>query len=228
MRKVLIYVGVVWLLAGLPCLAFGVLQWRADRHFATAGRHIVGVVFSTARHTGGGTVSRGYHVLYQFRTPEGVFVTNEATMSRSAHNALDKGGPIDVVYLPEDPNQSRARGEYSTVWVTLPMGVVFTGIGVVCLGIVIRQTLFEARMRRRGVLTEATVTDVVRANVQVNRVWQAKVGYQFSDERGNRQEGHSPLMPEPDAAQWTAGRRVYVKYDRTRPSVSMWIGPDPG
>jgi hypothetical protein len=227
MRKVLIYVGVVWLLAGLPCLAFGVQQWRADRHFATAGRHIVGVVLSTARHTGS-TVSRGYHVLYQFKTPERVIVTNEATMSRSAHNALDKGGPIDVVYLPEDPNQSRARGEYSMVWVTLPMGIVFTGIGVVCLGIVIRQTVFEARMRRHGVLTEATVTGVVRANVQVNRVWQARVGYQFRDEFGNTQEGQSSLMSEPDAAQWTAGRRVYVKYDRTRPSTSMWIGPDPG
>ena len=142
MRKVLFYVGVVWLLAGLPCLAFGVQQWRADRHFATAGRHIVGVVLSTARPIGT-TVSRGYHVSYQFTTPERVIVTNEATMSRSAHRALDKGGPIDVVYLPEDPYQSRARGEYSMVWVTLPMGIVFTGIGVVCLGIVIRQTVFE-------------------------------------------------------------------------------------
>ena len=230
MRKVLFVVGVVWLLPGLPLLAFGVKQLRDDRHFATAGRHTVGHVVSKAPRAGNPNrtqTSRGYHVLYQFTTPEHVSVTNEATMSQSAYNALSDGGPIDVVYLPEDPNQSRALGEYSTVWVTLPMGVVFTFIGVVCLGIAVRQTMFEGRLRRHGVLTEATVTDVVRANVQIDRVWQARVGYQFSDEIGNRQEGHSPLMPEPDAAQWTAGRRVYVKYDRTRPSTSLWIGPQP-
>jgi hypothetical protein len=226
MKKMLTYVGVVWLLAGLPVLAFGVKQLREDRHFATAGRHIVGRVFSMSPRAGSGTVSRGHHVLYQFTTPERVSVTNEATMSQSAYYALSDGGPIDVIYLPEDPNQSRAHGEYSMVWVTLPMGGVFTFIGVVCLGIAIRQTMFEWRMRRHGVLTEATVTDVVRANVKINSVWQARVGYHFSDERGTRREGHT-LMPEPDAAQWTAGRRVYVKYDRTRPSTSLWIGPQP-
>jgi hypothetical protein len=67
----------------------------------------------------------------------------------------------------------------------------------------------------------------VRADVKIDRVWQARVRYPFSDESGHRQEGRSLLMPEPDAAQWTAGRRVYVRYDRLRPSKSQWIGPQP-
>jgi len=165
-------------------------------------------------------------VLYTFKAPGSLSVANEATMSRSAYNALSDGGPIEVVYLPETPSQSRARGEFSTVWVFVPLGVVFTSIGIVCLGIAIRETLSAARLRRDGVLTEATVTEVVRANVTINNVPQVRVGYQFSDEQGLRQEGRSRLMPEPDAAQWTAGRRVYVKYDRGRPSKSLWIGPD--
>jgi len=230
MNKVLAVVGVVFLVVGLPFLALGVSRLREDRHFATAGRQTVGVVVSKAPRAGRphrtGT-SRGYFVLYQFTTPERVSVVNEATMSQSAYNALSDGGPIEVVYLPETPSQSRARGEFSTVWVFLPLGVVFTSIGIVCLGIAIRQTMSAARLRRDGVLTEATVTDVVRANVTINNVSQVRVGYHFSDEQGLRQDGRSPLMAEPDAAQWTAGRRVYVKYDRARPSKSLWIGPQP-
>jgi hypothetical protein len=107
------------------------------------------------------------------------------------------------------------------------MGVVFTAIGAICLGIAIRQTVSDARLQRGGVLTEATVTQVMRSDTMIDRVWQARVGYEFNDEHGEPQEGRSPLMPEPDAAQWTAGRRVYVKYDRARPSKSLWIGPDP-
>jgi hypothetical protein len=230
MKKTLIVVGIVWLLAGLPLLAFGLKQLREDRHFATAGRHAVGVVVSKAPRAGNPNrtrASRGYFVLYRFATPERVSVVNEATMSQSAYNALDDGGPIDVVYLPEAPTQSRARGEYSIVWVVLPMGVVFTAVGVVCLGLGIRQGVSDGRLRRDGVLTEATVTDVVRSDVQINRVWQARVVYHFNDERGALQEGRSHLMPEPDAAHWTAGRRVYVRYDRARPSKSLWIGPQP-
>jgi hypothetical protein len=165
--------------------------------------------------------------LYTFKTPERLGVSNEATVSGSAYNALTNGGPIDIVYLPENPTKSRARGEYSMVWVTLPMGVVFTSIGVLCLGFGIPRILSDARMRRHGVLTEATVTEVIHENVTVNNAKQARVGYHFNDERGLRQEGQSPLMPEPDAAQWTAGRKVYVKYDRDRPSKSLWIGPQP-
>ena len=229
MNKVLIYVGVVWLLVGLPILGFGIGQLREDRHFATAGRPTVGLVLSKAPRAGrpGSSPSRGYHVLYTFKTPGRLGVANEATMSRSAYNALSDGGPIDVVYLPEDPTRSRARGEYSMVWVVLPMGVVFTSIGVICLGIAIPQVVSGARLRRHGVLTEAVVTDVVPANVKIDRVQQVRIGFHFNDERGVRQEGRSPLMPEPDAAQWTAGRRVYVKYDRARPSKSLWIGPEP-
>jgi hypothetical protein len=230
MKKVLLYVGVIWLLAGLPVLAFGVRQLREDMHFATAGRQTVGLVLSMAPRAGSRNrtgPTRGYHVLYTFKTPERLGVANEATMSRSAYNALSNGGPIDIVYLPENPYQSRARGEYSMVWVTLPMGLVFTSIGVICLGIAIPQIVSDARLRRHGVLTEATVTNVVLADVKINSVQQARVGYHFNDERGLRQEGRSPLMPEPDATQWTAGRRVYVKYDCARPSKSLWIGPDP-
>ena len=166
-------------------------------------------------------------MLYRFTTPERRTVVNEATMSQSAYNALSDGGPIEVVYLPEDPTQSRARGEYSIAWVFVPLGGVFTLIGLVCLGIAIPAMISAARLRRYGVLTEATVTEVVRADVKIDRVQQARVGYEFSDGRGNRQQGRSPLMPEPDAAQWTPGRRVYVKYDRARPSKSLWLGPQP-
>lgn len=230
MKKVLFYVGAVWLLVGLPLLALGVGQLRQARHFATAGRQTVGRVLSKAPRAGRAArtgTSRGYFVLYQFTTPERGSVTNEATMSQSAYNALSDGGPIDVVYLPEDPTQGRVRGEYSTVWVVVPLGVVFTCIGVVCLSIAIRRTMSDARLQRHGVLTEATVIDVVRADVKIDGVWQARVRYHFNDESGQRQESRGPLMPEPDAAQWSAGRRVYVKYDRARPSKSLWVGPQP-
>ena len=51
MNKVLVYVGVVWLLIGLPLLALGAGQLREDRHFATAGRQTVGLVVSKASST---------------------------------------------------------------------------------------------------------------------------------------------------------------------------------
>jgi Protein of unknown function (DUF3592) len=228
MAKVLSVVGVVWLLAGLPCLAFGVAQLREDRRFATAGRHTVGIVVSKAPRAGNPNrtrASRGYFVLYRFVTPERVTVVNEATMSQSEYDALSDGGPIELVYLPENPYQSRARGEFSAVWVLLPMGVVFTLIGCTCLGIAIRHTMSAARLRRHGILTEATITGAVDANMKINGVPQMRIAYHFSDEQGLRHEGRSPMMPEPDAAEWTAGRRVYVKYDRARPSKSLWIGP---
>jgi hypothetical protein len=230
MTKVLFAVSVLFLLVGLPVLALGGSQLLADRQVA-AGRHTVGVVVNKVPRAGRPnqrSVNRGYFVIYRFTTPERMSVENEATMSQWAYNALSDGGPIDVVYLPEAPTRSRARGELSTVWVSLPIGAFFTAVGVICLALAIPQALSDRRLRRDGVLTEATVTEASPANMKINGIPQVRVGYQFSDERGERRQGRSPMMPEPDAAEWTAGRRVFVKYDRARPSNSLWIGPEPG
>ena len=136
----------------------------------------------------------------------------------------DPREPVEIAYLPRDPSNNRVRGESKMLlaWIFGGLGSLFAIAGGVIFGIGVRGSLRGRRIRETGMTAEAVITRVKMTNVRINRRRQARVVYEFRDDRGEKRTGKGPYMPLDEAERWKSGDRITIKYDRDRPQRSVW------
>lgn len=222
--------GGIWLLVGVPFLVAGLLVLRSDRNFARDARVTRGTVLSKdierSRGNNGSTSTR-YVVRYRFTAPDGRVLEGRAGVDRDRWDALVEREPIEIAYDPADPASHRPAGASNTILgaIFAALGGLFSIAGGAIFAAGVRGARRAARVRENGMTAEAIVTRVRATNVSINKRKQARVEYEFRDERGEARTGKSGYLPVSEAARWTPGDRITIKYDRERPQVSFWDPP---
>lgn len=106
----------------------------------------------------------------------------------------------------------------------LGIGVIFSLVGGSFAGYGLWQANIEQRILNNGVSVRATVTGTEQTYTRVNGRYLWRVQYQYLDASGATHRGTSPRMDPRDAQSWRPGDQVYVRYDRTQPGSSVWLG----
>ena len=222
------WVGTIFVVAGSIASIASVGEWRAARRFdrdaVTAQAAVVDTSLEGASRDG--NQSTRYLVTYRFTQPNGAEVEQTEEIPLETWERLAAGDSVPVRYLPDDPGTARTHSA-TPAWVP-PLVAALTAAFAV-LGVLIarsgwRRLLVHVRALRNGVAAQATVIDVAPTGVTVNRVPQWRLRYEFRDGRGERHEGASDYLKPYEAAEWQAGDRGTVRYDRDRAADSVWLG----
>jgi hypothetical protein len=109
------------------------------------------------------------------------------------------------------------------LWVFALAGLAASGFG----GFILRRTLIAAARERRlmqsGIQLTATVTDIRRGLVEINRQTRWYVCYRY-DHAGRTLTGESDSMHGEAVADFKPGDRVSIKVDPQRPEQSLFLG----
>jgi hypothetical protein len=109
------------------------------------------------------------------------------------------------------------------LWVFALAGLAASGFG----GFILRRTLVAAARGRRlmqsGIAVTATVTDVRRSRVEINRQSRWYVCYRY-EYGGRTLTGESDSMHGEAVADFKPGDRVSIKVDPRQPEDSLFIG----
>jgi hypothetical protein len=119
-----------------------------------------------------------------------------------------------------DPNQL----DGAPAWVFALAGLAASGFG----GFIVRRALLdrarEKRLMRTGVPVSATVRDVRRSRVEINRRSRWYVCYRYEYD-GRKLTGESHSMAGEWVADFKPGDAVQIKVDPGRPEDSLFMGP---
>lgn len=117
-----------------------------------------------------------------------------------------------------------AMDEPGLLWVFLPVGVVLAAVG----GYIVRRALATAardkRLMRSGIQLTATVTDVRRSPVDINRQARWHVHYRYEYSTGRNFEGRSRALPGDAVEGYRPGGEVLIKVDPRHPEESLFLG----
>jgi hypothetical protein len=227
MNRFLLLFGGIWFVVGLPFAVIGIYVWTAEREFEREARVATGIVVSKdinhSRNKDGST-STSYSVRYRFTPRGGRTLEGESGVDRDGWNRFAEREPIEIAYLPSDPSNNRVRGTSKMVlaWIFTGLGGLFTVAGAVILGFGIRSSVRDRRLRDTGMTAEAVVTRVKATTVKINKRRQARVFFEFRDDRGQTRTGRSAHLPIDDAMAWKPGDRITIRYDRDRPQHALW------
>jgi hypothetical protein len=109
------------------------------------------------------------------------------------------------------------------LWVFALAGLAVSAFG----GFILRRTLValarERRLMETGIQMPATVTDVRRSLVEINRQTRWYVCYRY-DYGGRTLTGESDNMPGEMVADFKPGDRVRIKVDPGKPEESLLLG----
>jgi len=222
------WVGTIFVVAGSIASLGSVGEWREARRFEREAVTAEAVVLATSieRASRDGNASTRYLVTYRLTPNDGPDVERTEEIPVEHWEQLAAGDAVTVRYRPSDP--ATARTEPATpVWVPLLVAAAtaaFALIGAFIARPGWRRAFVLVRVHRRGVPAQATVIDVAPTGTRVNRVPLWRLKYEFRDERGERHEGVSDYLRPHQAAEWGAGDRGAIRYDRIRPAESVWLG----
>lgn len=229
-----LWFGGIWLFCGSPFLIIGLYlgtqHVTISKRLAAEGRTVEGMVLTKAVTSSSSGSSRDsttptYEVTFRFLTPGGI-MHGKTEVPGDTWDTLIERKPIRVTYLPDAPQHHRIEGQTSGWWVPgifTVMGGIFTSLGGFILLRARSRLQTTRRLQREGVTTTATVSDIRAANMRINGVQQHAVHYQYQDEHGRSYTGEETFAPE-EAGRWKEGGRVTIRYDRQRPSHSLWVG----
>lgn len=226
-RSVAIWVGVIFVVAGSGGVYTGLNEWQSSRRFereALAAEATVVAKLLAAANRDDGTNTK-YSLVYRFTASNGESIEQTEELPIEEWERLDEGSRLEVRYLPSAPSTARTRPD---PWWVPPLitGVMalFVLIGVAVARPGVRRARVIARLDRAGVSVPGTVQNVWATGTTINRVRQWQLRYEFRDHAGVTQRGESDLLAPHEAADWRAGDNGVVRYDRDRPSDSVWLG----
>lgn len=114
--------------------------------------------------------------------------------------------------------------EPALLWVFLPAGLVLAGVG----GYIVRRARATAardkRLMHSGIQIAATVTDIRRSPVEINRRARWHVHYRYEYTTGRVLEGRSRMLSSEAVAAFQPGDPVLVKVDPRHPEESLLLG----
>ena len=222
------WVGTIFVVAGTLASIGSVGEWRAARRFEQDALTAQAAVVETSLQGASrdGNQSTRYLLTYRFTLSNGAEREQTEEIPLDVWEALAAGDAVTVRYLPDDPATARTRST-TPAWVP-PLVAVLTA-AFALLGVLIarpgwRRLLVLVRVQRNGVTAQAAVTEVAPAGIVVNRVPQWRLKYEFRDQRGERHEGLSDYLRPHEAAEWQAGDRGTILYDRDSAADNVWLG----
>jgi len=225
-----LFVGGLFLVIGI---SVGVHKFTVNDRLEKEGRAVEGMVLTKEIYTtsskSGSRSNPSYRVTFRFAPLQGEVVRGTGEVNADVWDSLEEQGPIQVTYLPDQPQAHRVPGQSKTD-VVLPLvfgvlGGILSSIGGVIVFNAVGKRKREEELRRTGGNAEATVTDVGPANIRINGIQQWKLRYRFQDPSGALQSGSCTLTPE-EAQEWQAGQTGKVRYDLRRPMTNLWVGKD--
>jgi hypothetical protein len=117
--------------------------------------------------------------------------------------------------------------EPALFWIFLSVGVALAAVG----GFIIRRALTIAardkRLMRSGIQLTATVTDIRRSPIDINRQARWHVHYRYEYSAGRGFEGRSRALSGADMERFKPGDSVLIKADPRRPAESLFLGAPP-
>ena len=228
--------GGIWLSVGLVFLVVGVSvgihRMSVDERLEREGRTVDGMVLTKEIYRksskSGNSSSPSYRVTFRFVPRDGEIVEGTADVTAEDWDVLEERGPVQVMYLPDEPQSHRIHGQSDDIVLPIVFGVVGGVIG--SLGGFVVFNAVGARRRERdlarsGMTAEATITDVVPSYLRINGVNQVTLHYEFQDAQGKTRKGSCTMAPE-EAGEWPPGRMGRVRYDPRKPNVNVWRGAD--
>lgn len=232
-----LWFGGIWLSVGSLFLVIGIwvgvhrimVNDRLEKEGRTTkGMVLTKEVYSTSSKSGSQS-SPSYRITFRFTPREAETVRGTAEVNAEDWDVLEERGPIQVTYLPDQPQSHRVLGQSKTE-IVLPLvfgvvGGILSSIGGFIVLNALGKRTREKALKRAGGTAEATVTDVGPANVRINGILQGKLRYRFQDPSGTLQTGSCTLSPE-EAQDWQPGQTGKVRYDLRRPGINVWIGKD--
>jgi len=109
-------------------------------------------------------------------------------------------------------------------WVFALAGLAASGFG----GFILRRTLLdrarEKRLMNEGMAVRATVTDVHRSRIEINRRSRWYVAYRY-EYGGRKLTGESHSLPAEWVLDFKPGDAVQIKVDPRKPEDSLFMGP---
>ena len=117
--------------------------------------------------------------------------------------------------------------EPALFWIFLPVGLVLGTVG----GFIVRRALMIAardkHLLQSGIQLTATVTDVRRSPIDINRQARWHVHYRYDYSAGRSFEGRSRALPGEMVESFKPGDSVLIKADPRQPAESLFLGPPP-
>jgi hypothetical protein len=114
--------------------------------------------------------------------------------------------------------------EPGLLWVFLPVGLVLPVVG----GYIVRRALVTAardkRLMQSGIQLTATVTDIRRSPIEVNRQARWHVHYRYEYSTGRSFEGRSRALSSGAVEDLKPGGEVLIKVDPRHPEESLFLG----
>lgn len=227
-RWSLLWFGAIFFTVGIMLVYVGVYEWQKQQHFNREAVQAQATVLSKSleRATRDGNPRTKYLLTYHFSTADGRTVEQTDEVSVDEWEIQNGGSRLTVTYVPSNPESARTRSG-ADWWEPLmfgAFGVLFTLIGIVVARSDLRHVLLVWRLSRTGLPAEGTVRKVWATSTSINRVPQWQLSYEFRDHMGLTQQGESHLLSPEEATSWNVGDKGPVRFDRTRPQDSVWIG----
>lgn len=215
--------------AGSAGFVAGVRGWHAGARIAERG------VFEAAAAINGKAIapvgnahdaSTRYLARYRFTAKDGTRFEGSEEVSLEPCESVAEGKPVAICYLPSHSADGPARpGRPWWMWPLLSGiagGVAVLGAALAGPGVLRLQAI--SRVQRSGTDARATVIDVAPIYTRLDRGRHWRIRYEFTDGLGRTQAGNSELMSPREAAQWSIGDGVAVRFDPHAPRNNCWLG----
>jgi hypothetical protein len=219
--------GGLFLFVGLGFLHGGIEDAAKERAYRQRGQAVQALVVgkSIRRASRNGNSSTKYEIAYRFTTPDGQPRNGVKVVSVDDWERLEPGNPLVIVYLPDEPQASRAadQGGMGSALLMGALGGVLALLGGGLLTWSAVRLWRERRLLRSGAPTQGTILAIEPGSLAVNRVRQWNVRYSYRDHLGQTREGSSGPLPPDHAHALDVGDAVEVRFDAERPEQSIWV-----
>jgi hypothetical protein len=125
------------------------------------------------------------------------------------------------VNLFADPEQ---LNDGTPLWIFAAVGVVASGAGGAIIHVARKAAARDRRLMQIGVSLTATVTDIRRSRVEINRQTRWYLVYRYQDESGRALQGESRALPSEAVWGFKPGDAVLIKVDPQKPEDSLFLG----
>jgi hypothetical protein len=175
------------------------------------------------------TVSHGrhgasytYHVSYNYEAGN-VQGFCQQTVQYGTYQYLSEGGPIPVMYLPDNPAKVRVNlvaeeraKHFDTGILCTVAGIFLFGGGFIITRIWLTNEAWQ-RLRREGIPTRGVVNTIGTDYVGKARTPKSFLQFEYRDSLGSTLAGKSLYLNGEQLQRWRPGDSIEVTYDRNKP-----------
>jgi hypothetical protein len=113
-------------------------------------------------------------------------------------------------------------------WLFALFGLLGVAAGGAIIFFAYRTMARDRRLTQSGVPLTATVVDVRRSPIDINRQTRWHVVYRYEHTKGQPLEGKSRALPGHAVSSFKPGDRVQIKVDPQKPEESLFLGEPAG